>query len=465
MNRLLVSLAVMLVGFAAECRAEGRAYDVLVRDYAPYCAPRDDLAFPTKVWGLSKDQHTFWRGSRELYFAWCKLHARDWLDDRGAYLLTHGDLHLGNIGTYAKVGQLGSTAFGPVDFDETARLPFQVELLQGLIAIRLAARQNGIDLSGRREDLARAMFDAYRAAVVSGRTPRDLVSDERRIGKFIDQAQRHSYDKTLGKFTDNGQFLPYVQSRKAQSQGLTPKEILRPAMDRADELARGLSEAIGRSPAARGAFRYSDVETVRRSIKDVSLRTRLESVGSQGLKKYLVLLEKPLKGMEMDVVMYVKQEIPSAAERAGAIPTDPRSPGRRCSEDMDQLTNPTAYLNTWCDVGGESYWVTFKEPWSDEMEPEMAKDYPSLMMLARVWGSVAGSMHGRQGNAAAILERLDRPGVLDQIRHRSTLYMAELDRQYNDFMNDPRARAEAAKAQRRIEAARRDAGVQAMGRR
>ena len=42
------------------------------------------------------------------------------------YLLTHGDLHLGNIGSYPQAGALGATAFGPVDFDETARLPFQV---------------------------------------------------------------------------------------------------------------------------------------------------------------------------------------------------------------------------------------------------------------------------------------------------------------------------------------------------
>lgn len=464
MKRLTIHLGlvvILAVVAAAHCRAEERAYDVLVRDYAPFCAAGDDLAFPMKVWGLSKDQHTFWRGSRELYFAWCKEHARDWLDDRGAYLLTHGDLHLGNIGTYAREGALGSTAFGPVDFDETARLPFQVELLQGLVTIRLSARQNGIDLSGRREELARAMYDAYRAAVASGKSTRELVSNERRIGKFIDQAKRHTYDKTLDKFTDNGQFLKYVQTKKAQAHGLSPKEILRPAMDRADALARGLSEAIERSAATRAAFRFSDVKTIRESIKDVSLRTRLESVGSQGLKKYLVLLERPLVGMDMDVVMYVKQEIPSAAERSGAIPMDPRSPGRRCSEDMERLTNPTAYLNAWCDVEGESYWVTFKEPWSDDLEPDMAKDYPSLLMLARVWGSVAGTMHRGTGDRAAILERLDRPGLFDQLRHRSTLYMAELDRQYADFSEDPRARAEAAKAQRRIDAAKVDATARA----
>src|SRR5205814_6023112 len=119
------------------------------------------------VWALSADESNFWRGSRDLYFAWCGEHAKDWLEDKGAYLLNHGDLHPGNIGKYATEGKLGETAPGMVDFDETARLPFQIELLQGLISLRLVARENEIDLSGRREELARAMYDGYRKAVAS----------------------------------------------------------------------------------------------------------------------------------------------------------------------------------------------------------------------------------------------------------------------------------------------------------
>jgi uncharacterized protein (DUF2252 family) len=441
--------------------ADGHTLDVLLHNYAPYCTPGDDLAFPMKVWALSENKFLFWRGSRDLYFAWCAQHARDWFDDKAAYVVNHGDLHLNNIGTYVKRGDLGATSFGPVDFDETARLPFQIELLQGLIMLRLTARENNIDLGGRREDLARAMFESYRSAVASDKTTVELVSEEKQMGKFIEQVQKHSYDRTLEKFTDGkGHFVPHVRTKHWQQDA--PKEILRPAKDRADDMARGLAQAIANSPAAKAAFRYSDVETIRNSIKDVVLRTRLESVGSQGLKKYLVLLDKPLKGIDMDVVMYLKQEIPAAAERAGAIPMDPRSPGQRCSEDMNVLTNPTAYLNSWCDIstpgGKESYWVTFKEPWSEEIEPQTLRNYSKLQEAAEVWGAVAGTMHRIQGKAQqqAILERLVKPKLFDDLRHLSNLYTVELDRQYDDFMRDPRARAEAAKAKEQLDAAKVD---------
>jgi uncharacterized protein (DUF2252 family) len=317
-----------------------------------------------------------------------------------------------------------------------------------MITFQLAARENNIELGGRREKLARVLFESYKSAVASDKNTLQLVSDEHSIGKFIEQAQKHSYEKTLLKFTDDsGHFHKYVHTKHSNEKGPAPKEILRPASGRKEDMARGIAQALVNSRAARDAFRYSDVETIRQSIKDVALRTRLESVGSQGLKKYLVLLNKPLKGLDMDVVMYIKQEIPSAAERAGAVPMDPRSPGRRCSEDMNVLTNPTAYLNSWCDIGKESYWVTLKDPWSEDLEVDMVNDYGKLIEFARAWGAVAGAMHRQQGRGSEIMKRLNNPELFDQLRHRSTLYLAELDRQYYDFIHDPRARDLAGKAQ------------------
>jgi uncharacterized protein (DUF2252 family) len=439
-------------------RGEERAFDIVKNGYGQFTRDDDPYSFPMKVWALSQEQNDFWRGGRDVFFRWVKDNCADWLADKGAYVLNHGDLHLGNIGTYAKEGPLGALSFGATDFDDTAKLPFQIELLQGLISLRLTARESGIELNGaRRDELARVMFDSYRNAVMSDKTTFELVSKEERIGKFIDAAQKNSYDVTLNKFTSNGKFKGVVTGKGEKARA---KEILRPSMEKAEEMARCIAQGLENSPEAKARFNYADVEKIRSSIKDVALRTRLESVGSQGLKKYLVLLEKPLKGLEMDVVMYVKQEIPAAAERAGAIAHDPRSPGRRCSEDMQELINPEAYLNTWCDLGGESYWITFKEPWSEEIDITEIKDYGGLRAMAGVWGSVVGAMHRDRGHGDAIRQRLGE-GLLAVLRHRSTSYMAELDRQYHDFVSDPRAKAMAAKAQVIVDAAKQEAQARA----
>jgi uncharacterized protein (DUF2252 family) len=454
-------LALLLLSTPLSSFAQDRAYDIIKSQYAVYTSPNDPLAFPAKVWALQANQYAFWRGSRDLYYRWCRDNAADWLADRESYVLNHGDLHLGNIGTYVRAKELTKTDFGMVDFDDTANLPFQIELLQGLITLRLAARTGNVDLTGsKREELAAEMFAAYRIALMTDKSTRELISRERRIGKYIEDARNEPYDVTLRKFTNGqGKFKPAVETAKKKEL----KEILRPAMDRADDIARGIAQAINNSPEAKAVFRYNDVDTVRKSIKDVALRTRLESVGSQGLKKYLVLLEKPLKQLDMDVVMYVKQEIPAAAERAGAIDRDHRSPGRRASEDMEALTNPTAYMNSWCDIGGESYWVTFKEPWSEELDEQMVKSFDGLKEVARVWGSVAGAMHRENGDHQAIIKRLT-PQMEAVIRHRSTSYMAELDRQFFDFLQDDRVKADAGKANQLIEAARLQAQARAAAR-
>jgi hypothetical protein len=70
-----------------------------------------------------------------------------------------------------------------------------------------------------------------------------------------------------------------------------------------------------------------------------------------------------------------------------------------------------------------------------------------------VWGKVVGAMHRERGHAAAIRQRLDE-GLLAVLRHRSTSYMAELDRQYFDFTSDPRTKAQVAKVRPIVDAAK-----------
>src|SRR5689334_1763157 len=72
-------------------------YDILARTYAPYTSSDDPVGFPMKVRNLAKDNYyRFWRGSKELFYEWCKTNVADWMADQEAYLRIHGDLHPGN---------------------------------------------------------------------------------------------------------------------------------------------------------------------------------------------------------------------------------------------------------------------------------------------------------------------------------------------------------------------------------
>jgi uncharacterized protein (DUF2252 family) len=417
--------------------------------YRPYMNAADDFSLPMKIKSVASDEYKFWRGTKDLFFLWSRLECADWLADRGAYLPSHGDLHLGNIGTYACDEGFGKLAFGMVDFDDSATLPFQLELLQGFITFDLIARQNKVTLdASQRRQLGKLMLDHYRTAIESNQTATQILSQRKNktVLKLLEKAGT-PYRQELETYVRHDRFVGAVRSEKGKL-----KEILRPAMGRAAELAAGIADAIAHEPAMAAQFRYADASSIRAAIKDAALRTRLNSSGSQGLRKVFVLLERPFKGIDHDAIIYLKQEIPTAAERSGAMVSPSYSPGERTKRQMDAMNWPRPLINSWCDVGDESYWVSLKEPWSDEIDFEAIKDIPDLLDAAMIWRAVAGAAHREEDRFSVVIPRLT-PRLQDTLAARSTAFLAELERQFAALSSDPEVNGYMRRADAAIEAA------------
>jgi uncharacterized protein (DUF2252 family) len=431
---------------AATSRAGGTTpFDRLYEAYAPYMAPDDPLAFPMKFRAVAANQTGLWRGGKDLFFQWCRDHANDWLDDRDAYVTQQGDQHLGNVGTYLAAGEFGTLAFGMVDFDDSHRLPFQYELLQGVISLRLTAAEAGLHLDDAAvERLVRDVSATYAAAATSNATATAQLRDMPDVAKLLQAADKREYTRELADFTRDGKFVPVRATKKEL------KDVLRPALERADELAAGIAEAVERSPSSAALFRLRTADEFRAAMKDAVQRTRIGSAGSQGLKKYFVLLDRPLAGVDHDVIVYVKQEIPSAAERAGLVPPDPRDPAQRCAEDAVELTDPHPFFSGWCRIGGESYWVSLREPWTDELDGADVKTAEDLAAAARAWATAAGASHRGSGKAAVVAARLT-PELSAQLRQLSDAYLAHLRDSYRALMADPRTSEMVARAERLID--------------
>src|SRR4051794_8740461 len=187
---------------AASQPAGNSAYDVLEKFYKPYTSADDPLGFPMKLRNLSTNPYRFGRGTKELFYLWCKTNAADWLADQAAYLRTHGDLHAGNIGLYLSQGEFGQhVAFGAVDFDESARLPFQLELLQGVVTLKLLAEHRRINLDAAKLDaLIEAMLESYRTSLDSDQTPTLMLEDDRWVGALLKDARKRDYGREIDKY-------------------------------------------------------------------------------------------------------------------------------------------------------------------------------------------------------------------------------------------------------------------------
>jgi len=157
-----------------------RAFDQLYNAYGPYVDPNDPLAFAAKVRALSIDRYNFWRGAKDLFFIWCKNNTQNWLADKESYLRQEGDQHLGNVGTYMTGRNFGTMAFGMVDFDDSHKLPFQFELLQGIITLRLAAEARQVSLDDDQLDqLISSVLENYENAANSTKDATDLLADRK----------------------------------------------------------------------------------------------------------------------------------------------------------------------------------------------------------------------------------------------------------------------------------------------
>lgn len=412
--------------------AQSDTYSRIQSAYAPYLDAQDPLSMPMKIRSLASDEYKFWRGSKDLFFQWAKQNCQDWLTDPKLFLPNHGDLHLGNIGSYVTEDGLATLGFGMVDFDDSARLPFQFEILQGIITLDLVIRQNQIPLSpDQLNQLHDKLFESYRYAVNSQRNARDLLKNDPTVSQLLSKAGKKSYLEELKKFTKNDRFRPVVGKKDKITDLLDPVDP-----SRWDDFAHAITQAVRNDERLQKLMPDATVDSIRTSIKDIARRTRLGSSGSQGLEKYFVLLSKPFAGVDHDIILYLKQEIPTAAERSGIVPPDPRAPAQRCSQDMDKMTDPRAFINSWTTLNQKSFWVHFKEPWSDEIDFENVKSFNQLLEMAHIWGSVVGATHREEGRYELILPRLT-PELRQQILQRSDAYQAYQQSAFAAFKASP----------------------------
>jgi hypothetical protein len=255
-------------------------------------------------------------------------------------------------------------------------------------------------------------------------------------------AGKHDYDDELDKYRKKNAFLAQVVDKKGRV-----KEVLRPVKGRG-AFVEAIEAALMHVPDGKDLFKDADVK--KKAVEDIVRRTQLESAGSEGLYKYLVLLENK-RSPEGKLILYLKQQVPSPAERVGLIPTDARPPGQRSSEDMHTLCDPPPYFNSYCAMDGRSFRVSIKEPWSDTLDGADVNTFEDLRRVAHIWGVVAGAAHRRSKTVEAVRARLT-PELSAKLLELSGVYARKAEADFRAFESDPRTREQSGVAEARLKA-------------
>jgi uncharacterized protein (DUF2252 family) len=433
--RSLLGLLLVLAT-ASMAPAQQRPYERIRRSAGPYLGEREPLGWPYRSYCMAQSPYALWTSGQDLFFTWCKTNAADWLADHDAITACHGNTSLAAFGSYPAQGPFGKLAFGIQSFDDSCRMPFQCELLQGLITLRLVAEQNRIDLDERAIDaLWDALSEAYRASIASPRDATSVFAEDPWVARLL--SADNPYTDCLDRYTSVGQFKRSIADADGK-----PREILRSAQDSADLLAGVLAEAVAKSPSLARQVRFVTREDFRASTRDIAQRTVLQNPMSPGAREFLVLLARPLHDVDHDVIFLLRQQIPSPAERASFAQRDARAPAERASADAQTMMEPPAYVSGFGRAGADSYTVQLFDPWSRALEERDIKDRDALLHLAQIWGGVTGLTHRQGGKEQIIVTRMT-PDLAKTIKARADSYLQQLRLDFDKFSSDPSAHADA----------------------
>lgn len=467
-SAIMAALCVTTVP-AGTVRAESPPESTLGRimRFNPWLSPEDPLQLPMKVRAISQDEYTFFRGTADLFYDWCRVQSPQWSQDDDANVLLHGDIHLGNTGTYPVVTTDGRRAirFGVVDPDETVRGPFQLDLLRALTTLRLAAVENKRPLNELEvNELTRELVNAYRDALTGQVKAEDLARRHPVVAALIAEAEGGDLGKAVRNYCKG---KPARQFRTARLKKGNVSDLMR----RVDDKTRAeVIEAVwlyvrtGDEKAVRDQLRLKTKSDVEKQVRDVVRWTRVESGGSQGIHKYRVLLDRALKDSDAPLILELKEEPVPAAQRAGLLnaATGPARAREVADGQADMLGEPR-WLGGCTMIGDRGFLVRARDPFSEEPSHRDFADRAAMADAARLLGDVLGIAHRRgtlRGNDGAL--RIGRIAarlttVMPQLPVLSKAAAEETLRNFAELKSDPRTPAFTKRAQAEIDAAAKDA--------
>ncbi|SAL38617.1 hypothetical protein AWB64_04004 [Caballeronia sordidicola] len=402
-------------GSAEERRAQGRS----LRDTVPFNAHaawqpesdrpdpvervlannagRQERLVPLRMARMAVSPFAFLRGAANV-MAWDLART----PSIGHHVMIDGDAHLNNFGLFRTPRQ--DVVFDLNDFDETIVAPWEWDLKRLTASINVAARENGVDASGR-EHAVRTACAGYRttmsalwqipaydiwqmrsyASVLHIEAPVTLNSAEKAtIAKAVERAMKRSHATMLARVAE-----PYGKSWRFRED---PPILTRLDAAETNHVIQGLR---GYMQTIAGEWR-----TMLERYDLVDVAHRVVGVGSVGTRAYLVLLLGRAHGDPL--FMQVKEGIvPAAAPFVPAMPEPFSHQGRRVVHGQRLLQSSSDPLLGWTTISGRDFYVRQMK----NMRGSIPVDWlhgATFDFYAWCLGLLLARAHARTGDAALI---------------------------------------------------------------
>lgn len=443
------------------------ASDAIKRVVASYpslqiTVPRE---LPMKLRSLLQDPYTYFRGSAVEFDLWFREHCGDWMADQRVRILLHGDVHIGNVGTFVADAGKGDETIrcGLVDFDEVFEGPFQFDLLRALASVRVGASSLGLLFSEEiMAQQAAAMVANYKNCLAGETSYEQIVKESSHIAGLLVKAKKNDLRKYFERYSSLGDRPTFRNARIKDG-------LIKDVMEKLDtatraEIITALWNYVAQgSSEIRAKFGSKNLEEFDQVVFDAVRWTRIGSSGSQGVHKFLLLVQPTAGNDSLPMILELKQEPVPAASRAGIGATG--EAGERASQVVSahpRLCKIPPRLVGHTRIGDRVFLVRPKEARAEEFDIEdfnLKKNPSAGVTLSSLLGAVIGLSHRQAFDEDAnriqiILDQLQ--GLEPILVSRSKQVSDHMLMQFDALSADAEARALVDAANKFIESAARE---------
>ncbi|KQR87030.1 hypothetical protein ASG35_23060 [Burkholderia sp. Leaf177] len=360
-------------------------------------AGRQERLVPLRMARMAVSPFAFLRGAASV-MAWDLART----PSIGHHVMIDGDAHLNNFGLFRTPRQ--DVVFDLNDFDETIVAPWEWDLRRLTASINVAARENGVDTSGR-ERAVRSACAGYRTTMAAlwqipayelwqMRSYASVLHIEAPV--VLDAAEKATITKAVERATkrSHATMLARVAEPDGKSWRFREDPPILTRLDKAEtnHVIEGLREYM---QTIAGEWR-----TMLERYDVVDVVHRVVGVGSVGTRAYLLLLLGRAHGDPL--FMQVKEGIvPAAAPFVPAMPEPFNHQGRRVVHGQRFLQSSSDPLLGWTTISGRDFYVRQMK----NMRGSIPVDWlhgATFDFYAWCLGLLLARAHARTGDAALI---------------------------------------------------------------
>lgn len=444
MKKAILALAAAGVLFASASQAATSRTNWVVSQVYNYNHPlaaTDSADLATKMSTMVGSAFAFYRGTDHIFYQdMATLPASAYTTAQTGFTWIGGDTHIGNFGAWQDSS--GNTVFSVDDFDEGYLGQYVWDLRRLATSMVLAGRANGLADS----DITTAintMVSAYVNEMNDFKGSSDELSFQLKNGNTsgvvqdtIADSKGDSRSSLLGKYTQvsgSTRTFQTIAGSLATVNASTYNAIVTAMNSYINSIAS----------SKRYAASYYQVKDIRQKLGS--------GVGSLGKLRYYVLIEGPSTATSDDVILEVKQVLPSVVAQVdnGQLPAADyaNNEGNRVAMTAKAQTLNADVLVGYATINGMAFYFHEKSPFAEDFDVTALTSAGKLNTAATYLGQALASAHAiadQDYNSAIVPYSIDKQitaavsstsGLQSEISTFAFNYAAQVNLDWQSFVS------------------------------